>query len=190
MKQIAAKLRSWRGITLLLSSVALAAVSIAITSGASATSNSGGTASENAPAPGASGVVTSGPELSPTDADALARSFAATQAGEPNPSSQIAVKADRDSAEATVMRGSRLPDTTPETIKSWDHASVYVETMRGHFTLPDASVPQGEPTPTGNALTLIIDAHTGQVSSIALTQESPSRESLEHMGNVRHVASE
>lgn len=190
MKKLFAKVTSGRAIVLLALIALLSAASVVVVSGAGATSNASGPAGESAPAPGASGVVTSGPELSPADADTLARSFAASQADDSNPSSQVAVKGERAAAQAAVMRGSNLPESAPGALKSWYGSNVYVESLHGNFTLSTAPVPDGESVPTGHALTLIIDAHTGQVSSIALTENGPSRESLEHVGSVRQVSGE
>jgi hypothetical protein len=167
--------------------VSAVAVAVAV-AGATASSTTTAT-EETAPAPGASGVVLSGPEISGTEADTIAREYAETQAGDPNPTSQLATKTIRSSATATIMHGSGLPASAPTALKEWNEASVYVETMHGRFTLSKVSVPEGEPAPSGTVLSLVIDAHTAQVSSIAVTSEAeaPSRQALEQIGNVRQV---
>jgi hypothetical protein len=134
-------------------------------------------------------VVPAAPEpLTTSDADSIARAYASEQAGEDAPSNQEAVKTTRAAAIAALFPGGRHQVAeSPAEMQSWLASSVYVEVLHGTFKLTDAPVPSGHLQPTGNVLTEVIDAATGQVSSIALTNEGPDQATLEGLGAVRDV---
>jgi hypothetical protein len=127
-------------------------------------------------------------ELTPGEADSIARAYASGQASESAPSSQEAVATTRAAAIAALFPGGRRQVAeSSSTLQSWLSAKVYVEVLHGTFKLADAPVPPEHPQPTGNVLTEIIDAATGQVSSVALTNEAPAPATLGSLGSVRNV---
>jgi hypothetical protein len=142
-----------------------------------------------APAPASTGVVTAGPMLSHDQADLAARTFAAGQAAEPAPSSQQSVLASsrRDAILAVNTSQTQLPANPSPAMDQWLNAPAYVEVLHGHFTLGGAPHPPGADAPTGSALSLVIDAHTGQVSAITLRDRGPDTAALSHLGTVRSV---
>jgi hypothetical protein len=80
------------------------------------------------------------------------------QAGEPSPT----VEAANGSLEKarTVVDPQAIP---PGAQVASPGSSVYLVTMRGHFTLGQAGVPRGFPTPAGTVMDVVIDSHTGFV---------------------------
>jgi hypothetical protein len=62
-----------------------------------------------------------------------------------------------------------LPPAPDPGMAALQASKVVLVTMHGNFVLDNARVPQGEPAPTGRVLTLILDAHTGQVEGRAVS---------------------
>jgi hypothetical protein len=100
---------------------------------------------------------------------------------------RMAARADRSPIPASVqyvttswdktapLTGSRLTRT----------GQVNVLQLRGHFTAVHASVPPGARPPTGNVLTIVVDAANGRIIANRLTRTAPS---LTAQGTVQPLA--
>jgi hypothetical protein len=66
-----------------------------------------------------------------------------------------------------------MPPPSDPGMTSLEASTVVVVSMHGSFKLANARVPSGRPAPTGSVLTLILDAHTGQLEGRAVTDEDP-----------------
>jgi hypothetical protein len=64
-----------------------------------------------------------------------------------------------------------LPPAPDPGMAALEASEVVVVTMHGDFVLDNARVPHGQPAPTGKVLTLILDAHTGQVEGRAVSDD-------------------
>lgn len=64
-----------------------------------------------------------------------------------------------------------VPSPPDPGVAALEASTVVVVSMHGSFTLNNGRVPPGKPAPTGSVLTLILDAHTGQMEGRALTDE-------------------
>jgi hypothetical protein len=62
------------------------------------------------------------------------------------------------------------------------HSQALLVVMHGQFTLDDAPVPKGQPSPTGSVMELIVNAHTGFVEGVYLGEHEPS--ALSSLGSV------
>lgn len=135
---------------------------------------------------------TSGSELPPgpltqSKADSVARLFAREIAGDADPTAQESVSATRGNAVGLLMPSSGMAHGSPAGLETTvESEPVYVETMRGNFTL-QTSVRKGAPLPTGTSLTVFLSAKTGYVVGVELSNEAPARQTLTHLGAVRSV---
>ncbi len=120
-------------------------------------------------------LATSSP-LSPKSALEVGQSFAFQEGGGVTPRS-IAVYS---STEVTAMAAVEPQASLPSGASSAGLLAepVYVDVMRGHFTLTDAPIPPGAAAPTGESLVVVANANTGYVLNIALTRLPPSLSSL------------
>jgi AcrR family transcriptional regulator len=77
----------------------------------------------------------------------------------------------------TVVRTTRakaLTSATPgDLVPGADGVRVYLVTMRGHFTAYGSSVPPGAALPTGEYLSIVVDARTFQVLDFGLSPTPP-----------------
>jgi hypothetical protein len=67
--------------------------------------------------------------------------------------------------------GAPLPTPSSSGMAAFEASAVDTITMHGHFTLMNARTPPGKSAPEGSVLTVIIDAHTGQLEGRALADE-------------------
>lgn len=67
-----------------------------------------------------------------------------------------------------------LPAPASATAAAIEASEVDVITMHGHFTLTNARVPPGEPAPEGSVLTVVVDAHTGELEARGVSEEEDS----------------
>jgi hypothetical protein len=72
---------------------------------------------------------------------------------------------------ARAEEGTPLPTPSSSGMAAFEASAVDTITMHGHFTLANARTPPGKPAPEGSVLTVIIDAHTGQLEGRALADE-------------------
>lgn len=93
-----------------------------------------------------------GPTLSTTEIAAIATKQSEIE-GESQPSNMTVVAAPRAQALALALPGTGVTPTT--------EVETDVVQMHGHFTA--SLVPQGREAPTGAVMTLVINAHTGEV---------------------------
>lgn len=98
----------------------------------------------------------------------LATSFAA-RLGEPAPSNILAVETTRAAAVPTISGGETVND--PQAAPGRD---VFAITAVGQFHADFAARPPGAAAPTGNALELVVDAHTGEITDWGLNAVAPS----------------
>ncbi len=94
----------------------------------------------------------------------------AAGAEDASPSDVRAVDASLKSALA-IDPHNVVPSAPDPGVAALEASAVVVVSMHGSFTLTNGRVPPGEPAPTGSVLTLILDAHTGQMEGRALTDE-------------------
>lgn len=87
---------------------------------------------------------------------------AASAAGDPRPSLIQHSEGTRRAANR-VDSGEIVPG------RQWS----YLIAMRGHFVFRDASPPSGARMPTGSVLTLVVDASTGSVTDLGLSNRYP-----------------
>jgi hypothetical protein len=73
-----------------------------------------------------------------------------------------------------TTHGKALESATPgDTEPSGNQATVYLITMKGHFTGYDASVPPGARLPTGTYISLVVMAKTFAVTDSGLSPHAP-----------------
>jgi hypothetical protein len=131
---------------------------------------SGTTTPAEAPSAGApTYTAPAGPLLADAQLDAIARRGAAV-AGDASPVSIQAVDTSLRSAMEIDPHNS-LPQAPDAGEAALEASTVAVVAMHGSFTLEDARVPPGRGAPSGTVLTLIVDAHTGQVEGRAISNE-------------------
>ncbi len=73
---------------------------------------------------------------------------------------------------STFLNESPPMNVDPRTGEPFAQTPVYVVTMRGQFVANGVPIPHGDVVPTGSTLDLIIDAKSGFVISIYLTNEA------------------
>jgi hypothetical protein len=160
-----------------------------------ADAQSGGSPAD--PDPGSMSTVTSAvptvpdgpPRLTAQDADRIAREDAAQRGGDAAPGRQQAFAASRGEATAAIFPGGEEQVATAgKELGPWYASPVYVEVLHGRFTFAAAPRPAGEKAPTGSVLTEIVDAKTGQISAVAVTNAEPP--ALDALGTPREVASD
>jgi len=137
--------------------------------------------------PEATGVVDTGPELSQDEADQRATSVAQGLSSDGGPASREIVKTSRERAVPLLVhvRGPSVEQSSPAE-RAWNRADVYFELFSGHFVYPGAARPPGAPAPQGTTLMVVTDAHTGNISAIAVGPDRPSDMQLQAVGNVAH----
>jgi hypothetical protein len=113
-----------------------------------------------------------GPLLPDAQLDTIAHREASL-AQENSPSDIHAVDTSLRSA-VEVDSHNVLPEAPDAGDAALDASTVVLVTMHGDFTLRDAKVPDGRQAPSGNILTLILDAHTGQLEGRAISDEQAS----------------
>ena len=96
----------------------------------------------------------------------------AAELGDSSPTAVETVESTRGAALTTMNPGSQLPDTAgtqpwAAPLKAWYGQSTYTVTAQGHFKF-GGPVPPGETSPTGTALTLILDTHSGAITMLGL----------------------
>jgi hypothetical protein len=91
----------------------------------------------------------------------------ASEAGDEDPS-MTAVDTTLKSAIETD-EGAKALGSTPA-MAALEQSEIVLVILRGHFRLTSASVPRGHATPTGEVLTLAIDAHTGWIDTRELSE--------------------
>lgn len=122
-----------------------------------------------------------GPELTPAVAtDRVVMEFAREDAGVLGPVSVTTVNSTFAEAQAVVdgEPSSAAVYGGPADIAEWRNSPVYTVVMRtgpGETFKPNVSVPRGHQAPTGQVMSVIIDAHTGQNESLNLEPTAPSR---------------
>jgi hypothetical protein len=94
---------------------------------------------------------------------AMARSAARIN-GDPAPAWITAVMTTRAKALTSATPGDYVPDSA--------HTTVFLVTMRGHFTA-DAPGPPGAKAPTGRYVSLVIDARTFQGLDFGISPRAP-----------------
>ncbi len=132
-----------------------------------------------------------GPELTTAVATAqVVTQFAREDAGVLGPLSvttthstfaQAQAIANGEPASAAVTGG-------PADITEWRNSPVYTVVMRaapGETFKPNVSVPRGHEAPTGQVMTVIVDAHTGRKESLNLEPTAPSR--LSELGTLTQL---
>jgi hypothetical protein len=73
-----------------------------------------------------------------------------------------------------TTHGKALESATPgDTEPTGNSVTVYLITMRGHFTAYDASVPSGARLPTGTYLSLVVIARTFAATDSGLSRHAP-----------------
>jgi hypothetical protein len=98
-----------------------------------------------------------------TKVQAISMSVAA-QNGDANPTSVDSVQTTRSTAYQLVWPGAgTVSDSTP----------VYATTMVGTFSANNALLPPGAPTPTGTILTTVVNAQTGAMMDMNLSNRRP-----------------
>lgn len=135
------------------------------------------------PTPASNYQSTSAPALDSSQVSAIAQSVA-KQAGDSSSDTEADVQADVQSATTVsaslsdamkaINPSVKAPTNATAGMAGWLNSSTDVVVMHGNFKLTDSAVPPGAPTPTGNTLELVIDAHTGSVDEIHLGNEATS----------------
>jgi hypothetical protein len=123
---------------------------------------------EEAPVPPAGAQVTSS-QLASVRSTALALS---AKSGDYAPTLSVAEKTEPYGQALTTIAPTAVPPELidPRTGVSWAQSSVYVVTMKGHFTIV-RHVPPNKQIPTGTQLSLAIDVATGRIVSTILSNE-------------------
>jgi hypothetical protein len=167
MRKLLAAVKNWPLVIGLV--VALSALTGAGAVFAAGQPSSGSTSEpeSQAPPPLTGYQSSNGPVLADEQIAQIARKVA-SEAGEENPS-MTAVNTTLKSAVETD-EGAKALDATPA-MAELERSEVVLVVLRGHFRLTSASVPRGQTTPTGEVLTLAIDAHTGWVDTRELSEE-------------------
>jgi hypothetical protein len=162
----------------------IATLGVTILATAGATQVLGASGTSNTPTesrdPFESVTVPTGPEL-PLEKIAAIADEEALRAGEPNPTMSVGTGT-LEQAMRTLNSSFSLPEpVTSPGYRALLATPVDLVIMRGiHFTLADAHVRPGSPTPSGPALELVIDSHRGGVYGRGL----PTTEQLEHAESV------
>ena len=130
----------------------LAVVALAIAAAAGAFGGSSYLARGAAPPPGPA-------ELRVLGQDALR---AATLDGDPHPSAAFVVPTTRRIAEQVAAGDDGEPNTP-----------AYFVVLRGHFTLDDVPVPEGDKAPTGTVLTLTFDRRRNRSLDLGAGTQMP-----------------
>jgi hypothetical protein len=125
-------------------------------------------------------VAPTGPELTLSEIGAIAKAKVASVATQDPPAVSI-VKGNLRDAIAILIPESTEGASPTAGQTAWLNSSVDAASMRGNFTLEVAKTPRGEGAPTGTNLTLIIDAHTGEVEGRFLASGAPE---LARLGTV------
>lgn len=112
-----------------------------------------------------------GPVLSSSAIDAIAHREAAL-ANDNSPTSVRAVDTTLKSAEE-LQPNNVMPPSSNSSMAEMEGSAVVVVVMHGAFVLSNARVPDGHLAPNGRVLTLVLDAHTGQLETRAVTSEEP-----------------
>lgn len=98
-----------------------------------------------------------------TDPIVVAKEFA-SQNGDASPTVEQQAAEPRSVAAADVFGAGTVVDSSQ---------TVDVIVMRGAFTGNDASVPSGQPLPTGSSLTVLVDPSSGQITDWSLSNTAP-----------------
>jgi hypothetical protein len=126
--------------------------------------------------PPAAGYAQTGARLSDQQVAEVAQ-HEASLAGDATPGGQAAT-ATMSAVNSTLKAAlNTSPNTTAYDNPSTEalmKSEVVVTVLHGNFRLGSAPVPAGAPTPTGNTLTLTIDAHSGWVDHKELTNTEPA----------------
>jgi hypothetical protein len=142
--------------------VALLVLAVGAATEAFASTSASGTPSAEEPhAEAPTYQVPQGPLLPDAEVSSIARHIAAL-ANEQMPTDIRAVDTTLKSA-IEINPQNVLPAAPDTGMEALENSTVVVVSMHGEFTLNDARIPQGKPAPTGTVLTLILDAHTGQL---------------------------
>lgn len=124
-----------------------------------------------------------GPLLSDSQLATIAYREAAL-ANEPSPASVRAVDTTLKSAEE-IQPNVVMPASSTPSVVAMEGSAVVVIVMHGSFTLTNARVPLGSPPPTGSVLTIVVDAHTGQLETRAVDNEEPPH--ISALGSTREL---
>jgi hypothetical protein len=127
-----------------------------------------------APAPLEAYLPPSSPTLTTSSVLSRASQIATEEGDEPSPTSVRAVmNVPLDSALGVAAPGATTPQSPSATMSAWLHSGSDVITMHGHFTLVTTPHPSQAANPSGAQLTLILDAHTGQLDAMHLGGAEP-----------------
>jgi hypothetical protein len=118
----------------------------------------------------------------------------ATAQGDGTPTSIEAVKTNDRASIMTMDNNAVLPEpNATNDSTAWGGplaaglaSEVYLVTMHGMFT-DNFSVPPGDTAPTGTVLTIGLDAHTGALDSMVLSDGNVSSASLKDLGKVEDL---
>jgi hypothetical protein len=124
-----------------------------------------------ASSPFASYAQPTGPELSDSSMRSVALREAA-RAGDSKPSRMTGANATYDDAAKALDPGATRSPPSSEREASYRQSAVVVVVLHGHFTLK-ASTPAGRRAPSGQVLSIVIDAHTGLVEFRAIEESEP-----------------
>ncbi len=72
----------------------------------------------------------------------------------------------------------------PVNQQTWYGEDVYVEVLRGHFVDKYVPIPDHARPPSGPFFIAVIDAHTGDITSVAVGPNAPSDQLLHAAGTV------
>lgn len=155
--------------------VVMVLAGVALFVGVQVLSASAGPSQATAADPFAGYVTPSGPDIPLEKVVALADARSA-EAGQPDPPMSEG-KGTLEAAMRTIDRSTNLTEQTSRGYRAMLATPVDLVVMQGHFTLGDALVPAGRPTPTGSVLDLVIDSHTGAVIGRALPTPEQQQQS-------------
>lgn len=120
--------------------------------------------------------VSSGPEVSEAAAVSMAakearleNTEASATAVQANTTPQAVAHTTRKIATDTIGQGQEPANANPE-VATWYGGSVYLVTFHGNYVAHDAPVPPGASAPTGQYLTLIVDAYSGKITGYELSK--------------------
>lgn len=149
--------------------------------------SSGATESSQAEAPYASGTVTTGSEQSQSGVEGFARELASKYSAEAISSQESVKTTARSAIEAPGF--TEMPTSAASSaMREWLGSDAYLEILKGSFTMQDVPRPEGHAAPHGTVLSLVIDAHTGQLVSRTLSNTTPSSAALAKLGTVKVVS--
>jgi hypothetical protein len=112
--------------------------------------------------------------LTPTQIASIATSMAST-AGDVTPTSLQYVAAASRQAANTIATGDVVPGTTPSIVVA----------MQGNFVDNNVSFPKGASAPSGGVMTLVLDATSGQVTDLAISNTYPDLSALGAVSNAK-----